>query len=204
MTKSNDYILLDRSGSMASKWDETISSLNAYVDELSKKGAKSTVTVAVFDDHNRMQFDVIRDSVDIKKWNKITTDEVTPRGTTPLLDAVSRIISIAEQKNSKKTVIVVITDGQENASREVTKEDVQKAVKRCEDKKWEVIFLGADFEAFGNAKMSGVGFDKTMTMTGSNYEDTMRNLAGKSASYGLTGQMMSFSDADRAEASKKK
>ena len=48
----NTYILLDRSGSMLGRWSEAFSSINTYVDELSKSKVKSLVTVALFDDYN--------------------------------------------------------------------------------------------------------------------------------------------------------
>jgi hypothetical protein len=57
----NAYILLDRSGSMSSRWSEALSSINAYVAELAKDAAK--VTLATFEGQDGLQFDVIRDDV---------------------------------------------------------------------------------------------------------------------------------------------
>ena len=45
----HNYILLDRSGSMAGKWGEALSAINAYVDELKSGKTKSKITLVCFD-----------------------------------------------------------------------------------------------------------------------------------------------------------
>lgn len=198
----NTYILLDRSGSMASRWDEAFSSINSYVNELSKSKVKSLVTVALFDDYNGLSFDVIRDKQTAKKWDKLTDKDGTPRGMTPLFDALGRIVSMAESDNNKKTVLVVMTDGHENASREITKEQAKSSLDRFEDKKWQVVFLGADFNAFGQSATVGVPVGKTLNMVAGNYGASMRGLATKTQCYASASTDISFSDKDRENASK--
>lgn len=198
--KTDHFILLDRSGSMSMRWDETLSSLNAYATELQKAKEAGAITLACFDDYQGLQFDVLRNHLPIKDWRKITPDEATPRGSTPLMDAAARLVALAEKNDAKKSVIVVITDGQENASREVTKEHVQKMIKRCKDRGWQVVFLGADFDAFDNASMSGVGKAQTLNMTAGNYATVMRSVALQASGYTTMGAAMSFSDDDRLTA----
>lgn len=195
---SNDYILLDRSGSMANRWGEALSSVNAYVDELKKKKATGTITVATFDRHNGMQFDVIRDAVTIKAFKDITGKDAAPRGDTPLLDALVHTISLAEKANSEKTVIVVMTDGHENASTEVTKEIAKAAVERCKARNWQVLFLGADFDSFGEAVKVGVNYSQNLVMTSGNYGAGMRAVAEGRFAYASTANAsMNFSEEDR-------
>lgn len=142
----NAYILLDRSGSMQPRWVEALSSINSYVEDLSKGGSLSAkVTLATFDGQDGLQFDVIRDGVAAKKWEKMTDADATPRGMTPLFDALGRTVAMAEKANADKTVIVVMTDGEENHSREVTKQGAKAALDRCKAKGWQVVFLGAVF-----------------------------------------------------------
>ena len=43
------YILLDRSGSMADKWAETLSAITGYVAELAHTTPTLAVTLAAFD-----------------------------------------------------------------------------------------------------------------------------------------------------------
>lgn len=202
MSKLNSYILLDRSGSMSNNWDETINAVNTYVDELKGK-SKNTVTLATFDSVDKLVFDVVRDKVTAEDWDPVTTKEISPRGLTPLFDAVSRIVTMAEEADKKKTVLIVVTDGHENTSREVTKDAAKACLDRFKDKGWEVIFLGADFDAFGEARNVGISMTHTLNMTKGNYTDTLRTAASKSMMYASMATPMDFTDEERNEASGK-
>lgn len=198
------FILLDRSGSMGMKWTETLSSVNAYISGLAKGKVKGHVTVALFDEHVGSQFDIIRDAVDSDKCKLITPTEASPRGGTPLYDALSKIVNLAKQAAERKTVIVVMTDGQENASREVSREDAMAKVAECKGKGWEVLFLGADFDAVTQGSSLGLTRSKGINMTVGNYADTMDLLSQKTMCYASSvSGSISFDAKDRAIASKK-
>lgn len=197
MSKLNVFILLDRSGSMATKWEETVSSVNAYVKEMTAEGY---VTVALFDDQQGTQFDIIRDDVKFKNFTPINAKEFSPRGGTPLYDCVEKIVSLAEKENNDKTVIVVMTDGEENSSKEISRDTAKYILNKCKRRDWQVVFLGADFDAFAQASSVGVGLANTLNMSKGYYESALRGLAAQSCSYAATGASMSFSDTDRSKA----
>ena len=203
MTKKslNEYILLDRSGSMMGRWNEALSSINTYVEEAKGK-VKTKVTVATFDSQCGLQFDVIRDRQSSKKWEPLTSKDATPRGTTPLFDAIARIVALAEEKNKEQTVIVVMTDGEENSSREVDRNAAKAALDRCRDKNWQVVFLGADFDAFNQAASVGTASAQTLSMSEGNYGSSMAGLRQQTTAYADTGETVSFSDEDRKKAKK--
>lgn len=181
------YILLDRSGSMQSLWVEALSSVNAFAKELANKtdgpSVDSHVTLAVFDSQESLQFDTLRRKQPALHWENVTDKDASPRGMTPLLDAMVRIISLAEGDNPDKAVIVVMTDGQENASREVTHEGVKAALDRVKAKGWEVVFLGANFDNIADASSVGVGGGKQMAMSVGTMNESMSRLARKSRAY---------------------
>jgi len=181
------YILLDRSGSMQSLWVEALSSVNAFAKELANKtdgpSVDSHVTLAVFDSQESLQFDTLRRKQPALHWENVTDKDASPRGMTPLLDAMVRIISLAEGDNPDKAVIVVMTDGQENASREVTREGVKAALDRVKTKGWEVVFLGANFDNIADASSVGVGGGKQMAMSVGTMNESMSRLARKSRAY---------------------
>jgi len=181
------YILLDRSGSMQSLWVEALSSVNAFAKELANKtdgpSVDSHVTLAVFDSQESLQFDTLRRKQSALHWENVTDKDASPRGMTPLLDAMVRIISLAESDNPDKAVIVVMTDGQENASREVTRDGVKAALDRVKAKGWEVVFLGANFDNIADASSVGVGGDKQMAMSEGTMNESMSRLAKKSRVY---------------------
>lgn len=199
--KLNAYVLLDRSGSMSSRWSEALGSINAYVDGLAKGSA--VVTLATFDCVDGIQFDVIRDAVPSGEWKAVTDQDATPRGGTPLFDAIGRVVALAEKAANDKTVVVVMTDGCENASREVKKQQARAAIDRCKAKGWEVVFLGADFDASHDGASVGVAGGKIMAMSAGNYRSAMSNLAAKSMAYSNDGAEVLFDEEDRKAAAGK-
>lgn len=202
------YILLDRSGSMQSLWVEALSSVNAYARELANKTDGDVVdghiTLATFDGQEGLQFDVLRKKTPALHWENVTDKEAVPRGMTPLLDALGRIIALAEGDNPDKAVVVVMTDGQENASREVTREGAKAALDRVKKKGWDVVFLGANFDNISDAASVGVAVGQQMAMAPGAMNASMKLMAKKSRAYFARGEAHTFEEADREVAQESK
>lgn len=200
------YILLDRTGSMSNIWAEALGSVNAYVDGLTKPvdgdppSGDDKVTLAVFDSHDGLKFDLLRRSVTAATWNRVTDDEASPRGMTPLFDSIARIVALAEGDAPERAVIVIMTDGEENSSREVTKDGAKAALDRARGRGWEVVFLGAEFGKFADAEAVGVGGSKSMAMKSGKFDASMRSLAYKSRNYFRAAEAVDFNAEDRKEA----
>lgn len=196
------YILLDRSGSMASRWEETINALNGYVKELAenKDTKKTKVSVYTFDGMGGLEFNTLRENVKATEWNEIALHEDSPRGMTPLLDAIGQLNSIVNKASPKKAAVVIMTDGCENGSKEVKKEAAKKMLDGFKDKGYDLTFIGADFDAFGEAGGLGLSAGVTLNTSAGNYAGAMKGLAAKTAFYSSTGQTRAFYDSERAEA----
>ncbi len=190
MNAVSSYILLDRTGSMSDIWDEALGSVNAYAEAIGKveegeaDDLKTTVTLAAFDYQEGFQFDVLRKDIEPDAWANVTNDDVSPRGMTPLFDAINRTITMAEADNPEKAVIVIMTDGHENSSREVTRAGAKAALDRAEARGWEVVFLGAEFSSFGDADAVGVDRSKQMAVSAGTLSITQERLAKKARDYG--------------------
>ncbi|KCZ92636.1 vWA domain-containing protein [Hyphomonas johnsonii] len=205
----HSYILLDRTGSMSDIWDEALGSVNAYAasvgeaDEGETEGEdiKTAVTLAVFDYQESLQFDVLRKAVPAESWTNVTNDEASPRGMTPLFDAIGRMVSLAEADKPEKAVIVIMTDGHENSSKEITRDGAKAALERAKANGWEVVFLGAEFASFGDADAVGMSASKTMAVGQGRMQDSMSALAKKSRAYGKGEEAeIIFDESDRATA----
>ncbi|MBI1340553.1 VWA domain-containing protein [bacterium] len=199
----HSYVLLDRTGSMESIWPEALSSVNAYAKGLaSLDGGPSIdadVTVAAFDSQDGFQFDVVRKGVDPRKWRNVTNEDVSPRGMTPLYDAIGRIVGMAEADRPEKAVIVIMTDGEENASRELTREGAKAALDRIRSKGWEVVFLGAEFAKFNDAEGVGQSTSRNMAVGKDQLNQSMERLAKKSRDYATgAAPTVEFDAEDRA------
>jgi len=201
----HDFILLDRSGSMESRWVEALSSINAYVAKLREEKVETAVTLAVFD-HNIGQicFDLVRNQVPPRDWFNVSSSDCLPRGGTPLNDAIIRLVSMARTANAEKTAIIVMTDGQENSSREDRTGAIAKGMlDECRTKGWQVIFLGVDFDNARQASSYGNAARFTVSSAGGMHVNSMGKMGSKRADYAAGTATMDWSDEEKAEVAKK-
>ena len=197
------FVLLDRSGSMQVRWAETITMLNTYVNALACEDATSMakITLMLFDKAERTETPIIRDAVPAFRWTEIDPAEAAPRGYTPLLDAIGRLTALVEQRNPDKAVITIITDGEENASTEMTREGARAALERLKSKGHQVVFLGADFDAFKQAGGVGVGATTTMQMASGSYHSGSARHRRRTKAFAATGKTFDpFTDEERKKA----
>lgn len=174
----NIYILLDRSGSMANHWEETIGSLNGYVNELK---ISTNIILAAFDSNG---YDVIRNTT-AKGWENVSPKEISPRGGTPLYDASARMMWRILDDKPEKAIFLVLTDGEENQSRHFRQPDIKYLVSELDKKNYETIFLGANFDKVDTvASAYSRGFEKTANMTRGNMQNFMEaSLTAATARY---------------------
>jgi len=197
------YILIDRSGSMQTRWAETINAVNAYVEGLASEKAtkKAEITVAAFD--NQEPFKIVRQSLKANEWKAIDTTELSPRGMTPLFDAIGSLVTLVRKDAPQKATLVVVTDGDENSSHEVRKDAAKAMLDDMRSKNFDVVFIGADFDAFTQGAGLGNAAGSTLNMTVGNYGAAMKSMVSRSSSYAATGAVGSFSDDDRKNAAGK-
>ena len=120
-------MVLDMSGSMSDKWDDTIGGANSYIEGLKADGgADYRVTIVNFD----TEYEVLCAAVPLSEVPKLDKSNYCPRGMTALYDAVGRAITEAEPRvmSNEKAIVVVVTDGQENASREYTQYTIKPKI----------------------------------------------------------------------------
>lgn len=196
----NAYILLDRSGSMAGRWQEALGSLNGYIQELAKdkKVRRSKASVAVFDS---VGFDWLRKDVEVGDMKPLTPDEAGPRGGTPLYDAIATLVEAVDADKPKRASIIIITDGEENSSHKHHREAAKAMLDRMRSQGYDVVFLGVDFDAFRQAGALGTMAGQTLNTSAAGLVNTASVLAARSMNYAATGTVASFSDADRQKAS---
>lgn len=137
------------------------------MDKQKKTGEKALVSTVLFDD----ECEVIHDRVPIEKIEKMTDKQYYVRGCTALLDAVGGAIKhignihkyAREEDRPEKTIVVITTDGMENASRKYSREKIEKMVKKQQKKYgWEFIFIGANIDAYEEAQKYGIRRDRAV------------------------------------------
>ena len=125
----NIRIVLDRSGSMVGCQKVTIEALNEYLRDLKQeKDISASITLSTFDS---ISIDVPIKDTPIKKLRFFPNEILQPRGGTPLFDAVGLAIHDLERRDEstdENKVLVIVTDGNENASKEYTFENISSKI----------------------------------------------------------------------------
>lgn len=196
------YILLDRSSSMGMRnlWGKTLEGINTYVRGLP---AGTDITLVTFDLHNGFQYETVRSGVVISNWRNVTSEEIQPRGSTPLYDAAGKLYSYAIERGGSKVTFVVVTDGEENASTFYTQQQVKNLVKQAGEKGWETVFLGANFDrAEWQGTQMGVALDRSVRYTMNNTQQVFNDLSNRTRAYalGAGAQAFTYSDVEKANA----
>lgn len=148
--------ILDRSASMQNMVEPAISGFNRLLCEQQQAPGSARFTLVLFDD----QYEVPFQSVPIAEVVELDVTTFVPRGSTALLDAVGRTIdnlgeklkATPEAERPGQVIIAVLTDGEENASRHFTWNDVAKKIRHQTEKyQWQFLFLGANQDAIATS-----------------------------------------------------
>jgi uncharacterized protein YegL len=158
--------LLDRSGSMASIINETMTAFNEYVQGLSTGEGSDLIdfSLVTFD---TTSMDKICVAVPIAQAPKLSRENYQPRDGTPLIDAavttLKAIDNSLEKRGNPKVIMVVQTDGHENSSIKHSWEELRRLVDEKTKAGWEFIFLGAGIDAYDQAQRMGIAAANTLS-----------------------------------------
>lgn len=217
LKKTKVIFVIDQSGSMQGQQKDVIGGFNGYIETLKEQPGDYEVTLIKFENTT----EVVYRNTPLSRVKKLT--DYRPGGATALLDAVGEAIKIVEEskgrtirteteaitktgKTVKKvttttiespeydpSVIVIITDGGENASRKHTRSVIKERIKEAEKSfNTAFIYLGAGEEAWTGGE--NLGFANNFTgSTKTFYSKRMSDtLASATASVGVSGSTAGF------------
>lgn len=145
--------ILDKSGSMRYYTDETIRGFNTMLDVQRKEEGRAYITTVLFNE----KCVYLHEREEIEKVKKLTRKDYEAGGCTALLDAVGDAIEKAGRSRcGNKTVVIVITDGLENASVNYTYKEIREKIASRRLQGWEFIFLGANIDVAAEAEKIGI------------------------------------------------
>lgn len=156
--------ILDRSGSMEGLERDTIGGFNSMLKKQQGEPGEALVSTVLFNDDT----EVIHDRVSLQRVAPLTEREYFVGGTTALLDAVGgsvrHIVNVHRYARPEdvpaRTLFVITTDGQENASRRYSVSEVRRMIEHEQEKYgWEFLFLGANIDAVEAAGRIGIAED---------------------------------------------
>ena len=159
-------ILIDRSGSMQSIKKDVIGGFNQLLEDQKKEDGELTLSLTQFDDNfGSLCFENTNDFAPLNEVKKLDESNYVPRGSTPLNDALAKLINetgirfakMSESQRPEKVMMVIMTDGEENCSKEHTKDSVKKLIEHQEQKYgWKFIYIGANQDSFAESSTRGM------------------------------------------------
>jgi Mg-chelatase subunit ChlD len=197
-------LVVDRSGSMESIRTDMEGGIKALIHDQSKEKGTLLVTLAQFDDH----YELLAEGIPAAE---LLPYRLVPRGSTALLDALGRTISEVRARiealevgeRPGHIIFAVITDGEENASREWSHLQIMDTVKARIDEGWSFTFLGANQDAIREGGRMGVSAQSSLNFEASS-SGTREAVQSMSASMGRMrrgeAKTLEFTEDDRRRA----
>ncbi len=181
------HFVLDETGSMHQH--PTIDGFNEYLGGLRKdKKNRYKMSLTKFDSTG---IETIYEALDLKKVPDLTLDTYVPGAMTNLNDAVGHTIKCMEKlfENMKKKcniLLVIMTDGYENASKEFNSTQIAKLIKEKQECGWTVTFLGANIDTQSVGRTYQIDSSNVKSYATSNMGATMRGLSQATATFAST------------------
>ena len=153
--------ILDKSGSMCGMEEDTIGGFNSFIEKQKKEDCDTLVTTVLFS----TDYVVLHDRVNIDEIEPLTEKDYRTGGGTALLDAIGRTINTIDiiQKHIRKedmpgkTIVVITTDGMENASRHYSYFMIKELIEEKQrDADWTFLFLADNIDAAEQAGRIGI------------------------------------------------
>ena len=152
--KVYNLIILDESGSMQSIKKTIMNGFNEAVQTIKSVALEypeqeHTVTFVSF---NSSGIKKIHENSKIESLNQIDDRSYQPNGGTPLFDAMGasffNLNWIIEKENPKNynVLVTILTDGEENASKEHTCESIKEIIELYKSKNWTFTYIGANHD----------------------------------------------------------
>ena len=188
--------VIDESGSMGSSRNDVIGGFNAFIDD-QKKEKEGDVNVSLYTFSSDVK--TVFSNRNIAEVPNLTEESYHPGGSTSLNDAVGKAINetgselaaMDEAERPSVVMMVIMTDGEENTSKEFKSSQIRDMIKHQTDKyNWKFIYLGTDITTTRMADDMGIkcrGFSSKLDLM-----DTMKRVSASAVSY----RNMSAKDAD--------
>jgi hypothetical protein len=165
--KTEVILILDRSGSMQTIWGDVTGAFKTFLQQQRELSGECLFTLAAFDN----QFEIVYRREDIAKADDALLEKtIFPRAGTALYDAIGLTFNEAgnyfdnqpEEEKPENVVVAIITDGEENSSKEYTQRQALQLIKRRQEKNnWKILFLASNQDAFVEGSKIGVRAEHT-------------------------------------------
>ena len=155
--KSRIVIIMDESGSMADKKADVVGGFNEFLKE--QKELKDDTANAIFIKFNST-ITIVNECKPITEVAELRSDTFRPGGSTALYDAIWEGVQLGEkiEHGVDRVLCLIMTDGEENASRKITAVGIGDLIKKKENTgKWTFLYIGENPERWAKETGTAVG-----------------------------------------------
>lgn len=167
-----NLLIIDESGSMYSIYDQALSGINETINGIRNAQTdypdqNQYVSIVTFEGYGMDAVKTRRDRVPVSIVQDMSKADYRPGGCTPLYDAMGKAISHLDSciKEGDAVLVTVITDGEENSSKEYSGSAIKELVARQREKGWTFAYIGANQDAVEVARglniSNAMNFDAT-------------------------------------------
>ncbi len=148
----HNLIILDESGSMDSIKGFIIQGFNEIIQTV--KGIEKAfpeqehfISLISF---NGLGQKILHFIDPVSKIDQIDEQRYQPSASTPLYDAMgfsfARLKQVLENQTNANVLVTILTDGEENASKEYSGTDIKKLIEELKLNRWTFTYIGADHD----------------------------------------------------------
>ncbi|MDR3308390.1 MAG: DUF1810 family protein [Tannerella sp.] len=148
----HNLIVLDESGSMSSIKNSIISGFNEMVQStkrLEQENPDQEHLISLFT-FNGAGVKTIHFCEPVSKLEAIDGRKYQPSDNTPLYDAIGFAITHEQRKlqgvSDYNVLVTIMTDGEENSSREYSGHDIKKLIEELKQNRWTFTYIGTDHD----------------------------------------------------------
>ncbi len=183
-------VIVDGSGSMGPIRNDAIGGFNTFIEEQKKVSGEAICTVVLFN----TKHDKLCDGIRLDDVKLLDATSYVPSGQTALLDSIGiaidavgeRLNGMPEDERPEKVIVAILTDGEENSSREYNHRQILGKIAEQRDKwKWEFVFLAANQDAIKAGTSLGISADKSIAFvaTSEGTRDAFKDMSHVVRSY---------------------
>ena len=192
-SKTFYHIILDQSGSMSDCVNQTLKGLADQRKEILAianefPGQEIRVGLTVFDHNIELKYS----NLSVTELSRMNSFHYQPNGQTALLDAIGMSVAAIQRlmvNEGDSAVIIILTDGYENASKEYSHEQIKELIQAKEETgKWSFTYLGATLDAVEIARSMNIKAENSFAFEKKNMDKD----AFARSSMALKNSMMKF------------
>ena len=148
----HNLIILDESGSMESIKNTIMEGFNEIVQTvkgIAKEYPEQEHFISLVS-FNGLGQKLLHFIDPVEKLDLIDEDRYQPEASTPLYDAMgfsfAKLQRVLENVNDYNVLVTILTDGEENASREYSGLAIRNLIEELKQKRWTFTYIGADHD----------------------------------------------------------